>query len=468
MNAVALWVFVPLGAGALLLAFSARRRAALTGGAALAVLLSLAAWSLPIEQPLPLGGGAWRITAAWEFLGRSIVLDDAARPWLGWLYLGVALWLLGALWAQASPYLPAAALSSAALWVGALSVTPFVYAPGMMFIGVLVWLPALVPHTGGAMRAALRLLNLQFLAVPLLFFIGWMVTGVENLPGQDVLAVRAGLLLAVGMAFLLGVFPFHVWYPALLAEAHPYAAGMLLYFLPQVGLRLGLVLLERYAWLRAVPQTALYLQVAGGAMLLTGGLLAALERHLGRAWGYLLMADVGAALLAASLYPSRGLDIFFAAALPRLLAVFTGTLGLTRLYLARRSLRLSRLTGAAFQMPLPAAAALSGIFALSGYPLLAGFSVRLALWQALTARVAAWGGLFLAGIAGMLVIGLRAMAVMVMSGAEAPAERLPQPAGARLLLIGGLALLFLAGWFPSLFLPLARALDAFFPHLPVL
>lgn len=457
MNAVVVWVFLPFGIAAGLYLFSTWGRrteivaAGVSGGLALLALL------VPIEQPLR---GTLRLESTWTFLGRSITLVDATRPWLVWWYFGLCVWLLGAHWMQAPPALPAASLGSTALWVAALTITPFVYAPILWFLGLLLWLPVLANRRGPQTRAVLRLLNLQFLAVPALLAIGWMLSRVESVPGQEALALRIGVLMTTSMALLLGVFPFHVWYPGLVADSHPYAAGMLLYFLPQTGMWMGLTFLERFSWLRSAPQVQFFLYASGIAMLVAGGVLAALERHLGRAWGYLIMADVGAALLAVSLFPEQGISLFLAALWPRFLALFTGTLAVSFLGRQRGSLRFSALMGSALQWPVVAGSLLCAVFSLGGFPLLAAFPVRLALWEALP--VLPMG----VGMAAMLVIALRLLAVLVMG--EQPAERQKPPLGLLLLLGLGVLLLLGTGWLPGVFLPLMRSLEGAFPHLVVL
>ncbi len=462
MNAVAVWIFLPLAAGGALLPLAARRRMAAGAAAGLAVVLALAASVTPIEQPVALFGRTLLLSGSWDFFGRHIVLTDAARPWLVWLYGGAFLWMMGARWVETSPFLPSAALLSLPLWIAALAVQPFVYAPAFLFFGVLAWVPALTWERRDPGGRVLRFLTLQLLALPLLLVIGWMLAGVETLAGQEALALRAGVLTAIGVSFLLGVFPFHVWYPSLAGGGRVYAAGMLLTLLPWGGLLLGLRLLDTYAWLREAPFAPVYLRSAGMTTLLSAALLALLETRLGRLWGYALMAETGMALLAAAVYPSQGLRLFSAAAWPHLLAGVLGAFALARLRTARGGLDFPALEGAARAFPLEAAGALVALFSLAGYPLLAAFPLRMALWRVYGAFSPLWGAAYMAGMVGMMGAGLRTLAVLATG--DAAERQFPSRWVQAFLLLNALLLLG-SGVFFRLVFPLLEKLGRIFPQL---
>ncbi len=463
MNAVAVWIFLPLAVGGVFL-LTAGWRPKLTAplAAGLAALLALAASVTPIDQPIVLFGRTFLLAGGWNFFGRNILLTNAARPWLVWFYGGVFLWTAGAAWVEASPLLASAALLSVPLGIAALAVQPFVYAPVFLFFAALAWVPALVWRKGEAGKTVLRFLTLQLLALLFLLFVGWMLASVEALSGQEALALRASVLTAIGITFLLGVFPFHVWYPSLQGSGRVYAAGMLLTFLPWAGMLLGLRLLDTYAWLREAPFTLVYLRSAGMATLLAGGILALLETHLGRIWGYVLMAESGAALLAVALYPSQGLLLFSAAAWPHLIAGAWGAFALTRLRTLRGKLDFAALEGAARSHPLEAAGILVALFTLAGYPLLAAFPVRMALWRAYGMLSPLWGAAYLAGLAGMMGAGLRALAVLAMG--ESARWQIPSRS-MRIILFLGITLLFASGMLSRLIFPFLEVLGGLFPHL---
>ncbi|GAB4530357.1 MAG: hypothetical protein Fur0018_17620 [Anaerolineales bacterium] len=452
MNAIYLWVVLPLMTGVLLLILPMPRRVSLGVGAGLAISLALAAFLLRIGQPLPMTGRLLGDT--FRILGRSLILPDAARPWLAFWFFVLAVWLLTCLRLTVTPAFPGVALIGVSLWIAALSVEPFVYAAILIFLALLVWLPVLLPDSA-ALRAVQRFFTLQLLAVPFLLFIGWMLAGTETLPGQGSLALRAGLMLALGLTFSLGVFPFHTWYPALSEAAPVIPTGFLLALLPVVGLHIAALFLQRYAWLRDAPQTVIYLLFAGRMTFVAAGVLAALETRLARLWGYALMAETGALLLALRYFPDGGIGLFAAMLLPHGLLTWLGTFVLAHL---PADTRFSRLQGLFRRNPWLAAGFLAALGTAAGLPSLPAFPVRMVLWQWENASL--W---VLIGQIGLWIAFLRTLSVFLMG--EPPEKQDVLPRGTRLLLGIGISLHFLVGLFPRFFFPLMDALTAIFPHL---
>lgn len=451
MNAVLLWVLLPAAIGGFSLFLPRRLSLWLSGG--VAVLLALAALFVRIGQPLPFVGLPLDDTLF--FFGRSIVVQEAARPWLVFWFAGLTLWLLTALAWGSERFLGSTALISLSLWIAALGVQPFVYAAIFIFLSVLLWLPVLLPAWGQATRAVQRFYTLQLLAVPFLLFVGWMLAGVESLPGQGALAQRAGVLLALGFAFLLGVFPFHTWYPALMEFAPVGGAGLLLTFFPTVALHMSALFLDRYAWLHESPQTVAYLLLAGRMTFAAAGLLAALDSNLKRIWGYTLMAATGSMVIALGHFPQQGIGLLATMLLPYALTSWLGTFALAHL---SGEMYFRDVQDLARRKPWVAAGILVAFFSFGGLPLLAIFPTRQVLWQAESGSI--W---MLVGQMGLWAASLRTLNVFLMEKPAAEGE--PSPWGTRLLLGFGISLNFLVGLFPRVFLPLMGFLSGIFEHL---
>ncbi len=249
-------------------------------------------------------------------------------------------------------------------------------------------------------------------------------------------------------------------------EAHPYTTAFVFFVLPVAISLFGVTFLERYPWLRTNTGLYLALQTAGGLMAVLGGVWAAFQRHLGRLMGFAVIVEIGLSLLAIPTGAMANgsmpaLNIFFALLLPRGLALGVLGMALTSIKKCSQDLRFRAVRGMARKLPVATVGAVLAFFSLAGFPLLAGFPVHLALWEELAVKspFAALAALF--GSAGLLVGGLRMLAVLVMGSGE----EIGQPVeswGEKLLLISGGAALFVVGLFPQWFFPvMVRLASAF-------
>jgi formate hydrogenlyase subunit 3/multisubunit Na+/H+ antiporter MnhD subunit len=101
---------------------------------------------------------------------------------------------------------------------------------------------------------------------------------------------------------------------------------------------------------------------------------------------------------------------------------------------------------------------------VAGFPLLAGFPPRLALWEQLAHQSTGAAIWYLTGLLGLLAGAVRMLAVLVMEQEETPwglKETLVQ----RVMLGVGLVGLFILGIFPQAIQPILRNLPLMFEHL---
>ncbi len=463
MSAPLLWLIFPLGAAAVLLLAGSTRTAA-RWGAGVALLLAFLAWQVPVGQPVPLvGHWGFRVAPQMRVLGRQLVLTDAMRPLLVWVFLGVAVWLGGAQAARMEPSFVGLALGVSTVLLMALAVRPFLYAALLVETAALLAVPLLSPPGSRAGSGVLRFLTFQTLGMLFILFTGWMLVGTEtSLPGSA-LALRAGVLLGVGFALLLGVFPFHSWMPMLTAEIHPYASAFVLTTVTGVVGALGLGFLERYTWLRQSPPTYHWLTVLGVVMVALGGLLAAFQRHAGRVLGYGVLAEVGLGLWAVGLGSVQGMVLFFALWPARVVLFALWAAGLSGLGRRRGGLAYRELLGAGREFPWLTAAAVLPPLALAGLPWMSGFSARWVLWQQ---GVHSWPALLgvLTGTVGLAAAAARLLGALVVGEHPMPwrsREAVDERLWVTALMAVGLAL----GLFPQGVWRQAQAILAWLPHL---
>ena len=407
MSSALLWIILPVALGVALLFTRRQGGFPLFTAAGFCLFLSWAAWQLPIDVVLQFGPFSVEIAPAFIMFGRSFTLAETHAPLLAFLYLVEALWVLGAYLAKPGKLFIPLSLICVGLLVAALAVEPFLYAALLIAMAAMLLVP-LLTRPGERGTGVLRFLKFQVFAVPFILFTGWILSGVEASPNNLNLVLRGGLLLGLGFAFLLALFPFHSWLPLLAKESHPYVFGFLAFFLPGVGLIFALGFFDRYSWLRASDFAYPLLLMAGGLTTLLGGLWAAGERHAGRMMGYAAMVSTGFGLQALGLGGAQSAHVFFALLLPQAFAIWGWATSLSMLSAANAEGSPAEDPVEKIRTrPLAAAVWLLAVFSLGGLPLLGSFPGRLALLDGVAAASPLAAASSLIGSLGFLAAGLR-------------------------------------------------------------
>ncbi|MBI5295258.1 MAG: hypothetical protein HY869_07260 [Chloroflexi bacterium] len=464
MTAPAIWIGFPLAVAALALLIPNERVNAALGGVA-AVLLSAIALFIPFDSALLIGPFSVKIASSFQILGRSLVLDPANGALLAILYGLAALWFFGSEAAGVARRLVPLGLGVLALMVASIAVEPFLFAAIFIEIAALVSIPLITPPGQAPGRGVMRFLIYQTLAMPFILFAGWMLEGVESSPGDLALTLQAATMLGMGFAFLLAVFPLYNWMPMLAEEASPFVVGFLFWCLPTITIIFGLGFLDRYAWLRSSPVMADTLQLTGVLMVVTGGIWTAFQRHLGRIMAYAAVVETGYIILALSVQPaSNAIQIIFLSLIPRGLGLAIWALSLTLLSRKADSLRFTSVQGLARALPLASLGVVLANFSAAGFPLLAGFPPRLALWEGLAGDSVLTAFWLSIGVLGLLTGAVRSMAVLVMAS-EYTEWGWGETWVQRIMLGVGILGLFILGVFPQAVRPLLEGLPLIFNRL---
>jgi multicomponent Na+:H+ antiporter subunit D len=463
MSAPLFWILVPLVVGIIIFFIPRPRPASLAGGV-ITSILSLVALLVPIDTPLLLGPVSFKISSTFQVLGRSFVLGAPDGPVLALIYGVAAVWFFGTEAAGVAGRFVSLGLAIVALLVGSIAVEPFLFAAPLLEMASLLVIPLLVLPFQPPRRGALRFLIYQTLAMPFILFSGWMLTGVEASPGDIGLTTQSGVMLGLGFAFLLAIFPLYNWIPMLAEEASPYAVGFLLWAIPAFTVIFALGFLDRYAWLRASPQLSTAIQGAGLFMVASAGIFAAFQRHLGRLMGYAAIVGTGLLILAMSLGTSSSLEIVFLLLISRGLELAVWSLGISTIKLQAETLRFSAVRGLARAYPFAAAALLLANLSMVGFPLLAGFPSRLALWEALARQSLFDAFWLLIGLLGLLTGAIRSLAVLAMAS-EGTEWKWNETLTQAVMLGAGMIGLFVMGLFPQLVQPFLSSLPVLFQHI---
>lgn len=463
MSGPALWILVPMAVGAVSLILLSERGAAWAGGITCLALAALALL-VPIDQALLIGSLSFKVGSTASLLGRSIIIPPADAPFLALLFGTSALWFLGAEAAGVARRLVPLGMVILGLLIGSLAVQPFLYAAIMIEMAALVAIPLLGAPGQPPARAVIKFLIYETLGMPCLLLAGWLLAGVETSPGDPALTIQATVMLGMGFALALAVFPLNDWMPGLMEASEPYLAGFLLWLFPVVIVIFGLSFLDSYAWLRTSTAILNGLRVMGLLMLLSGGAWSALERNAARLLGHAAIAETGLMLIAMSLTASSGDDLVFPLLIPRGAAMILWALALSVLGRGFAPMDATALKGMGRTHPWAVASVVLSALSVAGFPLLAGFPDRIDLWDGLGATSILDAVWFLVGMAGLTLGGLRQLAAVIGESGEQPIP--PQESVLQRGMLGaGIALLVILGLFPRITELLTGPLPLMFEHL---
>jgi multicomponent Na+:H+ antiporter subunit A len=463
MNAPTIWILAPAAIAILLLFVNNQRALSIIGGT-LAVLLALSAQFVPIEVPMQIGAYSLKIDSTLSVLGRALIIQPTEGPLLALIYGAASLWFYGAEASRTATRIVPLGLMIIALMVASIAVQPFLFAALFIEMAVLLSIPLVTSIYTPPGRGVIRFLIYQTLAMPFILMAGWLLVGVETSPGDLALAAQSASMLGLGFAFLLAIFPLYNWVPMLAEETSPFVAGFLFWLLPTVTIIFGAGFIDRYSWLRSSPDLFLALRFAGLLMIVTGGLFAAFQRHLGRIMAYGSIAETGFSLLALSLDSRLGVPILFLMIPARALGLAVWSLSLTVIKEHAPSLRFGASRGMLRLAPFAGTGIILAALSTGAFPLLAGFPARLALWEGLardSIGSALWMGV---GIIGLLTSAFRSLAVISM--AEEYTSWEPRESFVQMLMLGlGVIGLFVLGLFPQTMQFFLSNLPAMFEHL---
>lgn len=485
---------------AAVVAYLVRRWALLAAiiSAATTGLLAVLCFRLPLDQSAFVLGQQVAFGRPVVALGQTLVLDQAGKMWLAFVFgLPAVFYLFAWRISQGRSFF---SFSLVILALYALAVMLPSFALSLLTFAIAATLLIFILQAGQllSVRGAQRYLLVTLLAVPLLLAAAWLVdqpaaalaeagsaaeAGVAAAApnaGQE-LARRALLPAALGFGLLLAAFPFGTWMPALAAEAPPLVSA----FVFTVGQGMALYLAISFA--AAHPDLARdstvmgVVQLAGLGMAASGGLMAAVQRDLGRLMGYAALADLGVLLLALASGGSQRLELALLHGVNRSVAITLMAAALSIVRHRAATSRFSGLGGVARRLPVATGGLVLGGLALGGFPLTAGFPTRWAIsravwnWALPFSEAQASGSAATPGQEWVWILTLVALAactagvvigvVRALSAMAAPEERhemAGQPAIASLLVALLAALTIVVGLYPQLFLePVSSAAQAF-------
>lgn len=378
--AALLWIAAPIAIGLMSLLFLRGTTRVLTTVITSGILF-LAALLGPPGAPIPLFGGSIYVEPVFSILGRSFILQNSTQLLLLNVYGFGVFWFIGAFGSRTANALPAYGLMVFGVLIAAISIQPFLYAAVFIEFAVLLSVPLLLSNETIQPRAILPFLLNQSLAFPFILLAGFLLSGI-NTPQTELKIITQGILmLAIGFAFLLSIFPLYSWAPILSTQIDPHKLGFILTIFPFFSLILGEIFIDRFAFLRASSALAPILEGIGLLMILSSSLFASVQTRLDRLFAYVLVSLTGFGLLALSLPSlSEGITFLFIIFHIHFLSFGLWSFAVSDLRHRGMDLTLDALRGVLWRFPFAASAILVAMFTIAGSPILALFPIKISLW----------------------------------------------------------------------------------------
>lgn len=429
-----------------------------------ALVLALLAALLPETLTLSIGPVIIQFTESLGFLGRQVVLPYEISPFLAFSYAVTGLWLFF----SNTPIVPesfrAVSLLITALLTAALGVEPFLYAALLIELAILASILILSPVEEKTSPGILRYLSLQTMAMPFILLAGWLLTGVETLPADSPLVTQTMIVLGLGVALLLAVFPFHSWVPMVSQKANPTVASFIFLMLNTTILVFSLNFLDRYAFLREFQSIYLVLRLMGTMMIVIGGVWTAFQENLKRSLGFTVLSEVGFSLLCIGLSAQGGLTWLFLLIPARSLGLWLWGYTLTLIEQHSDSMVIDDLHGFARRYPILTLGLLVAQLSLAGAPLFASFPSKFAIFTAIFEINPIMGIWSFIGNLGLFLFTFRTLAALVAPNEEIPNEKwvVSEKMKVYLPILVFIVMAILLGLFPDDFLAnLTKTLTSF-------
>jgi len=345
--------------------------------------LALLCLRLPLDRSAFVLGKEVAFGRPIVIVGRNLMLDPTGKAWLAFIFVLVTVLYLFA-WRvpQGRSFF---SFSLAILSLYALTTMLQNLALSVLVFAISTTLAIFIIQGGQppSIRGAQRYLMVALLAVPFLLSAIWFVDQFALNPANSEMAQRALFPAALGFGLLLAVFPFGTWMPALSADAPPIVTAFIFTAGQAMAFYLALRFLGSAPWIVDHSTTSSVILLSGLIMALSGGIMAATQRDLGRLFGYAALSNLGFLLLGFGTGGSQGLTLALLHLLNRTVAIVLLAMSLAILRHWATSDKFEHLQGIAQRLPIATAGLMLGGLALAGFPLTAGFATQWATGRAI-------------------------------------------------------------------------------------
>jgi formate hydrogenlyase subunit 3/multisubunit Na+/H+ antiporter MnhD subunit len=318
-------------------------------------------------------------------------------------------------------------------------------------------------------RAAQRFLVLMTLALPLFLLAGWRIDQYQLSGGGQTSGYlqQTTVMVGLGFALWLAVWPFHSWQSITAADATPPTAVFVLTTFPIVIYSTLLNLLNASPWLVTASSLAWTMVLAGGITAIIAGILASVQRGFRPLLGYTALFDAGLMLATLGLGGRTTVPTILVGLIVRSLALALFAASLLAVQRHTFDDGFVQVTGLGRRLPIAATGLMIGGLTLIGIPLTMGFPLRWQLLQSIAAVDPRWPLLLVLAGLGVCVGYLRGLRALLADNIrERPAQTAPSLRQPRILAVMISILIvvcILLGVFPSLLIDPIQQISASIP-----
>ncbi len=378
MSAPVIWIVIPFLLSVLFL-FLGEKKPRLVNSLAIGVgvTLGFSAFFQSIPGLLSLGPVSVEIRENLAFFGRALIFHNSDRFLIGVIYLGYAVFVAVKDSIGVEQKFTSLSLAITSILLAAASVEPFLYSAILIELAVLIVIPLASRKGLSDDKSLLYFLVYLSLAMPFILLAGWILGGIQANPSDEASLSKAAILLGIGFALWLGVFPFHSWVARFTSAVHPLVSGFLLSFLPTIMLFIIVDFIFGLTWLRESQVLFTVIRVVGILMAVTGGALFAAEKDVKRMIGLIVLFETGTALLLLSFSDPHHLNLFNLSFIPKIAGVALFAYCLSILQSKNLELTLSGIKGILHRYPFASIGMIVALLSLLGFPLLGSFPIKL-------------------------------------------------------------------------------------------
>lgn len=169
------------------------------------------------------------------FSGVRLTITNSDKPLLSILLIALVVWFAGTYAVKAKALFFPLAIGISSILTASLVIEPRILAPLLVEIAALISVPLLIQSELRPIKGVLRFLSFQTIGMGLVLLGNWMIIFSRIQSNLQLDQVIPLIVIGVGLAMTLPIFPFHSWINLLSQESDPYLVGYIFFIFPMTN-----------------------------------------------------------------------------------------------------------------------------------------------------------------------------------------------------------------------------------------